>query len=129
MQASESVKHTRERKGKSEKELVLCPQVQWMWLSCLCVSVMPSSQPSVTEAITEIFFFFKLEHAQEMTAFITHLGQSTACWCHGNSQREQLGFLMSVPVKKSHWHQAGLRDKRNYSALPCSWFMCDTGDY
>lgn len=75
------------------------------------------------------FFFFKLEHAQEMTAFITHLGQSTACWCHGDSQREQLGFLMSVPVKKSHWHQAGLRDKRNYSALPCSWFMCDTGDY
>lgn len=33
-------------------------------------------------------------------------------------------FLMSVPDKKSHWHQAGLRDKHNYSALPCSWLVC-----
>lgn len=30
------------------------PWLWWMRLSCLCVSVMPSQQPSVTEATTEI---------------------------------------------------------------------------
>lgn len=103
------------------------PRVRWMWLSCLCLSVMPSSPPSVTEAITR--GFWTREHAQEMTAFVTHLCQLTARWCRCESPGEQLGFLMSVPVEKSHWHQADLRDKHNYSALPCSCFMCDTGDY
>lgn len=96
-----------------------------MWSSCLCVSVMASSQPSVSEAITGDLGTG--EHEQEMTAFSAHLGQLGAGWCHGDSPEEQLGSLMSGPVEELHWHRAGLRDKHNYSVLPHNWFLRATG--
>ena len=112
-------------KGKEWERACSLPQDRWMWFSCLCVFF-----DAILTAIGHRGNnkdFWTRELAQEMMAFITHLGQLTAHWCHCDSPEEQSGFLMSVPVNKSHWHQAGLHDKDNYSALPHSWFMCGTG--
>lgn len=122
MQASESVKHRGRERERVRKSLFSAPG------SMDVVELFMRFFDAILTALSHRGNnreFRTREHAREMTAFITHLGQLTAHWCHGDSPVEQLGFLMSVPVKKSHWHQAGLRDKDNYSALPRSWFMCE----
>lgn len=66
--------------------------------------------------------FWTPDHVQEMTAFVTHLGQLAARLCHGDSPGEQLGSLQQGVTLTPCLH-----DKHNYIALPCS--LWDAGDY
>ena len=112
----------RERKGKSEKELVLCPRfggcgrAVYAFLWCH-----PRGHWGNSKRFLNLRTCAGNDGFQNTPRLIDRL--LVPRWF----SRGTAGlFLMSVPDKKSHWHQAGLRDKHNYSALPCSWLVCVT---